>query len=150
MGLKANFSRKDIKMALEMEKMKFHRVVVKELGKAGKEFVRLAWSKTAREGGFSDVSHDLRSSIAFAVVYRGNIMMSGYSPNGTANGKSNAKKLIAEQKVKYKDGYALLVVAGMDYATKVESKGRDVISGSSLIISDMLINAINKLKNDYK
>lgn len=150
MGLKANFSRKDIKEALEMEKMKFHMVVLRELGKAGKEFIRLAWNKTANEGGFNNVSGGLRSSIAYAVVYKGNIMMSGYSSNGTVNGKSNAKRLIAEQKVKYKDGYALLVVAGMDYATKVESKGRDVILGSSLIISDMLINAINKLNNDYK
>jgi hypothetical protein len=38
----------------------------------------------------------------------------------------------------------------MDYATKVESKGKDVISGSSLIVEEMLRTAIDKLKNDYK
>ncbi|WGQ15576.1 hypothetical protein [Sphingobacterium faecium] len=127
--------------------MKFHRVVVKELTKVGKEFVRLAWSKTANEGGFNDVSGDLRSSIAYAIVHRGYIMNSGYSPTGTSEGKKQARRLIAEKKLLYTDGYALVVVAGMDYATKVESKGRDVISGSSLIIEEMLMLTINRLKN---
>ena len=132
-----------------MEKMKFHRVVVKELSKAGKEFVKLARGKRASEGGFNDVTRNLRSSIAYAVVYRGKIMDSNYLSNGTSIGKTQAKQLINQMKSRYTDGYALLCVAGMDYATKVESKGKDVISGSSLIVEEMLRKAIDRLKNDY-
>lgn len=148
--MRARFTKSQIKEAIEMEKMKFHRVVVKELTKAGKEFVKLARGKTASDGGFNDVTRNLRSSIAYAVVYRGKIMDSNYTNNGTATGKAQARQLINEMKRQFSQGYALLCVAGMDYATKVESKGKDVISGSSLIVEEMLRKAIDKLKNDYK
>ncbi|MNK30203.1 hypothetical protein D3C87_486180 [compost metagenome] len=148
--MRARFTPKQVREYLEIEKIKFHRAVVKELSKAGKEFVRLARGKRASEGGFNDVTGNLRSSIAFAVIYRGKIMASDYASNGTAEGKNQAKRLISEMKSQFSEGYALLAVAGMDYATKVESKGKDVISGSSLIVEEMLRTAIDRLKNDYK
>lgn len=148
--MKALFTKKQVQQYLELEEMKFHRVVVKELSKAGKEFVKLARGKRASDGGFNDQTGNLRSSIAYAVIYRGKIMDSNYASNGTAEGKSQAKRMIGEMKGRYTDGYALLAVAGMDYATKVESKGKDVISGSSLIVEEMLRKAIDKLKNDYR
>jgi hypothetical protein len=49
-------------------------------------------------------------------------------------------------KSKYLSGYVLIICTGMKYAAAVESKGKDVITGSSLIAKAEL----NKMLKDLK
>lgn len=85
-------------------------------------------------GSFKDWTGNLRSSIGFIVTYQGKILHKDFEQSakgtdkktGVRTGLSLAKSLIPGR------GISLIVVAGMEYAMYVESKGYDVITGSSL------------------
>jgi len=47
-------------------------------------------------------------------------------------------QLIDELAAQYPKGMILVVVAGMEYAAAVESKGYDVISGASFVAQDLM------------
>jgi len=112
------------------------------------EYVGWEFVKMAREGGgYNDVTGNLRSSIGFVVVDRGRIVNENFDNKGKGFvGVKKAKKLTKELASKYSNGYTLIVVAGMEYAAAVENKGKDVITGSSLIAETMLNQAMAKLK----
>ena len=50
----------------------------------------------------------------------------------TVEGRHGAVKIVTELAHRYPKGMILVIVAGMEYAAAVESKGYDVITGSSL------------------
>lgn len=85
-------------------------------------------------GSFKDWTGNLRSSIGFVVTYRGKILHKDFEQSskgtdkktGVRTGLSLAKSLIPGR------GISLIVVAGMEYALYVESKGYDVTTGSSI------------------
>lgn len=145
MGLRARFTKADIKLAVEGKKASFRKAVLNRLELVGWEFVKMAREKTAANGGFNDVTGNLRSSIGFAIVDHGSIKNENYEGKGSL-GKQEAKNFIRELKGDFEDGYALIVVAGMGYAAAVESKGKDVITGSSLEAESILKAAIARLK----
>lgn len=151
MGLKPMFSKADVRRAIEARKMAFKQAVLNRLEMVGWEFVRSARLKNASQGGFNDVTGNLRSSIFFAVVDHGRIAKENYeaSRKGTdkQTGISEAKDLAKTLKSDYMEGYALIVGAGMGYAAAVESRGKDVITGSSLEAEEMLKAAIERLKS---
>ncbi len=151
MGLKPRFTKQDIKFHIENRKAIFRQAILNRLESIGFEFVKLAREKTAAEGGFNDVTGNLRSSIGFAIVDHGTIKNENYetSKRGKdgSKGVDEAKSFIRTLTGEFTSGYALIVVAGMGYAASVESRGKDVITGSSLIAEDLLKQAIAKLKS---
>ena len=54
----------------------------------------------------------------------------------------------------HKEGYTLVVVAGMNYAVHVESKGRDVLTSAEKqaekLIARELADLITNIKNAFK
>lgn len=151
MGLRPLFTRADVRRAVEARKTAFRQAVLNRLEMVGWEFVRSARLKNASQGGFNDVTGNLRSSIFFAVVDHGRIAKENYeaSSKGTdkQTGINEAKDLAKTLKSDYMQGYALIVGAGMGYAAAVESRGKDVITGSSLEAEEMLRAAIERLKS---
>lgn len=151
MGLKARFTKADVSRAIEQRKAVFRQAVLNRLELIGFEFVKMAREKTASEGGFNDVTGNLRSSIGFAVVDHGNIHKENYEASRGGQrqsaGINEAKNYIRTLKDDFDQGYALVVVAGMGYAAAVESRGKDVITGSSLICETLLKRVIANLKN---
>lgn len=145
MGFRPRFSKADVRLALNVEQNRFRKAVLNRLELVGWEFVRMARQKTASGGGFNDVTGNLRSSIGFAIVDHGSVQKENYEGKGDL-GKKEAKKYIRELKDDFDDGYALIVVAGMGYAAAVESKGKDVITGSSLEAESLLKQSIENLK----
>lgn len=150
MGLTPRFTRADVRNAVEKRRMLFRKAVINRLELVGWEFVKMARDKTASSGGFNDVTGNLRSSIGFAVVDHGTVKKENYevSKGGQkkAEGIQEAKNFIRTLKGNFDDGFALIVVAGMGYAAAVESRGKDVITGSSLEAESILKAAIDKLK----
>lgn len=150
MGLRPLFTRADVRRAVEARKTAFRQAVLNRLEMVGWEFVRAARSKSASEGGFRDVTGNLRSSIFFVVVDHGRAAKENYetSRNGSdkQTGIRQAKELARTLLSNYSEGYALIVGAGMSYAGVVESRGKDVITGSSLEAEEMLRQAIERLK----
>lgn len=150
MGLVPRFSKADIKKVIEAKKRQFRQAVVNRLETVGLQFVKMAREKTAAQGGFNDVTGNLRSSIGFAIVDHGNIVKDNYEASKRGQQKTEgiqeAKKKMQTLVLNFTEGYALVVVAGMGYAAAVESRGRDVITGSSLEAEDLLKRAIAELK----
>lgn len=151
MGLTPKFTKADIRKQMEAQMKNIEAAILSRLEYVGWEFVKMAREKTAKEGGFNDVTGNLRSSIWFSVFNHGNIHSENFESaergSDKVTGINEAKKQARELASKYSQGYALVVGTGMDYAAAVESKGKDVITGSSLQAESNLKRAMSRLKD---
>ena len=99
--------------------------------------------RTAREdhaGNWKDHTGNLRSSIGYMVTYNGEeVLSNGFMPTKTkeggtgVEGQAEGKKFIEGLKGTQSEGFALIVVAGMNYAEYVEAhENRDVLANAEL------------------
>lgn len=113
---------------------------------AGEKFVKDARSFSKAQGGFGDVTGNLRSSIGYFIVKNGQVVeslvYSGNSGTDRKKGVSAGKQLI--ESWPKKPGIQLVGFAGMNYASFVESRGLNVISVQK---ETALINLKDLLKN---
>lgn len=105
--------------------------------------IGVAAVKHARElkpdqGSFRDITGNLRSSIGYVVLVDGTErdtggfeVISGSRGRG-AKGASKGKAFLNKLKGKYSKGIVLIICAGMNYATYVEAKGKDVLISAEL------------------
>lgn len=100
----------------------------------GTECTKQIREKRIDEGSWIDQSGNLRSSIGFAVIDHGaSVIQSAFDTvKSGAEGSQIGKRYVADLAEQYANVYALVVVAGMDYAEAVEARGRDVLSGAQL------------------
>lgn len=134
MGIKANFTIKDFESDLSSKIQRIVDASVQAMGYLGMKCVNYARTVPA-EIGFTDRTGNLRSSIGFKVFNGGTAVQEDYKQvldgaEGMQNGKALADSVGARCG---KHQIMLVVTAGMDYAIYVESKGRDVITGSELL-----------------
>lgn len=132
MGLRALFTKADIANMIDKAAVNIDKLTIQRLNLIGFNFV-----KNARlQADFTDRTGNLRSSIGYIILRNGDQVSENFekSKKGTdkATGEATAKQLAKNIGDKYTSGYALIVVAGMEYAAAVESKGRDVLTGSSI------------------
>lgn len=140
--IKATFTLQGIEAYVAQQVKRGQQAVLNAYNYAGLEFVREARLKTAEQGGFNDRTGNLRSSIGYIIMQDGKQLNTDFQPSdigtdretGVAQGLTFAISLAAE----FPKGIALICVAGMDYAAAVESKGRDVITGSTLNLQTRL------------
>lgn len=146
MGIVPRFSDADVKKVLNERLKRIDTVVINYLTLIGEQFVR-----DARENGdYNDITGNLRSSVGYIILKNGATIAENFqqSERGTdkTEGVSKAKVFIAEIASNFKTGYALIVVAGMEYAAAVESRGRDVLTASSIKAKNSLRKAIREIK----
>ena len=98
--------------------------IIKAMRYAGENFVKEAREMTKQQGGFGDVTGNLRSSIGYFILKDGEVVESNLK--GTVIGQVAARVVL--DMVGFKKGYQLVGAAGMDYASHVESRGLNVIS----------------------
>lgn len=107
--------------------------VIRVMKFAGETFLRDARLMTKPEGGFGDVSGNLRASIGY-FIFRGEEVVE----SDTGAQKQIAKQVadVVISSFGYTQKLKLIGVAGMDYASAVESRGLNVISvqGDVLIV----------------
>lgn len=102
-----------------------------------------------QEASWFDQSGNLRSSIGYVIVHNGKIIK--YSDfnqvkQGT-DGIKEGKELAKELAKQYTSGYALIVVAGMNYAELVEAMdNKNVLASAELFARGELPNMMKKLK----
>jgi hypothetical protein len=132
---------KDIDGLLQMGEQE----IIEALKKAGVSFVDKARRKTKSEGGFGNITWDLRASIACVIVQNHEIVYR-YSPpiynapEGNQTGIAYAEELA----LLTDDGDIMLIaVAGMHYAMAVQALGKDVIGGSSIAFEKEFLALIN-------
>ena len=123
----------------------------------GLQSVRYIRDRTADES-WMDQTGNLRSSIGYIVVHDGEIRKSGgfervngpkrdkSSADGSAEGRSYAERLAAN----YPTGYALIVVAGMEYAAYVEAKAnKDVLAGGEIFLKKEVRKLVRRFSQKY-
>lgn len=99
-----------------------------------------------------DQRGNLTSSMGYVIIAEGKIKSEvGFDKNLEADkgmdiGSRLAKKLAREVRT----GFALIVVAGMDYAAYVEAKGKNVLSSAELLAERELPGMLRQLTRNIK
>ncbi|AMQ00933.1 hypothetical protein AY601_4082 [Pedobacter cryoconitis] len=176
-NLENSFTKGDFDKLVKEEMARIIKVTQNELIQVGLQFVRDARSKIPDDNyreainslayakgetraqlgsdspGFNDDTGNLRSSIGFILMYDGELVYQDFqlSSKGTdksaglALGTAYAQKLGED----YKTGWAIITVAGMEYASWVEALGYDVITGSTLGAQKILSIAFQNVETAF-
>lgn len=139
----------EIDAYLQEETKRIEILVISALAKLGGLCVSEARERT-QEASWFDQSGNLRSSVGYVVVAHGRIVQ--YSDFNVvkqgSEGVKEGKELAEELARKYSTGYALIVVAGMNYAERVEAMDNKVVLASAeLFARQELPRMMEKLKN---
>lgn len=132
-------NRKQIVARLQETGVNAERAIYLGMRRVGLDFVNNARSMA----DFKDQTGNLRASIGFLIAKDGKILDQDFTgkPEGRSNGVSYAKSL------EKGEGYVLIVVAGMNYAAAVESRGKDVLTNSAAIATELLRSTFSNLKS---
>ena len=104
----------------------------------------------AQEESWFNQTGNLRSSVGYVVVAHGRIVKSSdFATVLHGSEGSRAGKALAEERAKkYSNGYALIVVAGMNYAGLVEARdNKSVLASAELLAHAEFYNVMEKLRN---
>ena len=124
MPLIPGFSQANINRRIDNWVVNIEQRIIWTLAQVGESFVNDARNiKT-----YQDQTGNLRSSIGYIVAKDGVIIQENVQ--GKAEGVAQARNIAREVLRDNSKGFILIVVAGMEYAAAVESKGYDVITGS--------------------
>lgn len=145
-----------------------HRRIIRDLTIAGEEAVKKARSIVTAGGGggvlppYTVQTGNLVSSVGYAVVQDGQIvtMSSFQAVQGRADkngiplgdgqeGSAKGKEYVKELAMRFPQGYALILVAGMHYASYVqELYHRDVLVSGSLVAEQLVREIQDKFNRE--
>lgn len=153
MGISANFNINDIDATFKALLAEVDRQLIESLTRVGEEAVKLA-KMIPPERGFKDRTGNLRSSIGYVVLVDGKPVNVAFAAVKGGHAGVNEGQRLALQVGSKTEGYALVVVAGMNYAVHVESKGRDVLTSAEKFaekeVAKHLADLITNIKNAFK
>jgi hypothetical protein len=129
MGLTPNFTAESFRKELEKRAANIERAIILQLQALGEELVNHARTLNT----YKDQTGNLRASIGYVLIVNGVVFNHNFVT--TKAGASTGRQLADELASKAKKGFALIVVAGMDYAGAVESKGYDVLASAEMLAS---------------
>lgn len=111
-------------------KQRQERVILKRLQEIGEEAINTA--RTSRR--YLDQTGNLTSSIGYVILRRGSIInKAGFDKTKEGNeGVKQGESLATSIASDYPHDFALIVVAGMDYAAYVEAKGLGGMTAAEL------------------
>jgi hypothetical protein len=154
MGLEPRFTPADIRKKLEEAVVKIDKAIIANLRYLGEECVNHARTS----GDYNNVTGNLRNSIGYVIVKDGQIVKrdfkrtasvtnaKGKKTKGSQEGAKIGQALAEQLASKAPKGYVLIVVAGMVYASKVESNGRNVLSSAENYAKSQLPGIMRQLK----
>ena len=136
MGLVPLFDAGDIDSGWNLFEKNIDREILAKFQYAGEDFINQARD----EGDYRNFTGNLRSSIGYMIGLDGRVIESSF-PGNEAEGKNRGTETAKDIIRGFGSGYVLVVVAGMEYASAVESKGRLVLSkfspGASKLLKKM-------------
>lgn len=97
---------------------------------------------------YKDRTGNLRSSIGYVIIENGNVVDISHfgRKRNKKDGEEAGKRLALELAKQYTKGYALIVVAGMEYAAYVANKGYDVLDSAELLADEIAPKILKRLK----
>lgn len=152
MGITANF-KGNIDATFKALLAEVEGQIIESLTRVGEEAVKLA-KMIPPERGFKDRTGNLRSSIGYVVLVDGKPVNVDFAAVKGGHAGVNEGQRLALQVGSKTEGYALVVVAGMNYAVHVESKGRDVLTSAEKFaekeIAKELADLVTNVQNAFK
>ena len=142
MGLKANFSNSDLS--------NYHKKIEQDIfNKAIQTYLILGETiitYAKNDVGFMDQTGNLRSSIGYVLFVNGQVYKESYEgkQEGIRAGKDLAKDLTSSLR---RSPIVLVITAGMNYAYQVETRGKNVISGSENYARQQADSIVKQLLN---
>jgi hypothetical protein len=149
MGVKASFKISDVDAYIQSRMDKIDLVIIRRLQFLGEKLVNYA----RENGSYTDQTGNLRNSVGYVIVKNGKIINSNFQKSSSlpgADGTAKAQALANSLAANFKRGYAVIVVAGMNYAAAVESKGKDVLSSAEMLAKSEMPRMISELKLNIK
>lgn len=142
MGVKPAFKRIDIQKSLkERYEKKLFQIYLRGLIVVGEKAVNYARSLNT----YTDQTGNLRSSTGYILYYNGKEVYKNYKQvkngvSGVSEGVKHASKDIPST------GFALVVVAGMNYAMAVQARGYDVLDGAEIEAEKAMERMLTSIK----
>ena len=140
MGLTPLYTSNDVKEVFDTFVEDVDVQLIQLYAYVGEEFVNQARNTRT----YIDRTGNLRSSIGYIVALDGEVKIENLE--GTEEGKARERELAQQVLSDDSAGIVLIGVAGMQYASYVESTGYDVISGSTPKASKILRELKDGLK----
>lgn len=99
-----------------------------------------AYEEAMRRKAFANQTGALSSSIGWAIAKDGQLLhVGGFIASGAGGSAGRAAGLsLAREKARDSKGIQLILLAGMDYATNVETKGFDVTTSGELLMEELV------------
>ncbi|KAA6441468.1 hypothetical protein FEM33_01665 [Dyadobacter flavalbus] len=145
MAIKATFDQNSIAAYIQSKVDKIDQAILNRLKYLGEQLVN-----HAREfGSYMDQTGNLRNSIGYVILKDGKMVVQNFqktSQKPGAKGVREGQQLANSLKVEFPKGYALIVVAGMNYAASVESRGRNVLDSAEQLAKTEMPRMISELK----
>ncbi|MGV8135917.1 MAG: hypothetical protein AB2L20_11940 [Mangrovibacterium sp.] len=127
MGITPSFSQQAIRAKIEIFQKRVDAAILVALQYLGDNLVKYAKENIT----FTPQTGNLQNSIGYVVVKNGAIVFDGFGGSQSEGAKQGLE--IAMKAIKsIASAYALIIVAGMNYAAKVEAKGYNVILPAEL------------------
>jgi hypothetical protein len=147
MGVKANFTQKDVEAYLNKRFAVIHNRIISAFQFMGEQCLTEARTNKS----YIDQTGNLTASMGYLVVADGQIVFAaGFEKDGGttegATGKTQGRSLAVNLAAGFTTGYALIVVAGMNYAYAVEAKGKNVLASAELLAEKKLPGLLKSLK----
>jgi len=145
MGIDVRFTPADIKARFDNFMKVIEKRQINRLQYLGEQCV----AKARLNGDYMDQTGNLRSSIGYVVFKNGVALHVNFEQtlNGL-KGKNEGMNVAIKAGSKFKSGVCLVVVAGMNYALSVESKGRDVLTSTELFAKQELPRMMAELQRN--
>lgn len=151
MGIKADFTRDDIKKRFDAFLDAVKQAQIERLQKLGE----MCLIEAREHKGYMMQTGALLSSTGYEIFVDGVAIHSQFDAASGAESSAAATgvttgQAIAEDIGKQTQGIALVVVAGMNYATYVEAKGYNVLSSAEHLAERELPQMLEKLIDNIK
>lgn len=124
MAITSDYNKGDAEKEFWKVQEEIDQEIIRAMSYAGEKFVKDAREMTKSQGGFGDVTGNLRSSIGYFILKDGEIIKKDFT--GSGEGEKNAMTELLF--LSNKEGFQMIGIAGMNYASYVESKGYNVIT----------------------
>ena len=140
-GFKIEIDQHQLNQILESKRKEIEQYIRSEFIEVGERFMDYAQTN----GEYMNHTYALISSIGYVVVFRGQVIHENFKVIGSgSNGREMGIKVAHEAIRELPDDtdYALIGVAGMGYAIYVESRGKDVITGSATNVVEQMLKSL--------
>ena len=147
MGITPAFSESEIRNQVQMQAQRIEAAIINRLKYLGEQCVNVA----RENGSYLNQTGNLRNSIGYVVYANGQKVEKNFEHVATGNSQVDALQIAenyADQvagTLNISSDYVLIVVAGMEYASTVESRGRDVLTSAEQYAERNLPRMIDKL-----